>query len=115
MPNTTAFNRGDVALVNFMFTEGTQVRRRPAVLISSEHYQSARQEVVVAAVTSNVGRILAGDHQIVEWQAAGLLFPSVATGIIRTLKQSMLVRRLGSLTLQDMAGVEDSLRFILRL
>ena len=85
------------------------------MLISSEHYQQARQEVVVAAVTSNVDRLLAGDHQIVEWQAAGLLFPSVATGIILTIKQSMLVRRLGSLTPLDMAGVEASLRITLRL
>lgn len=115
MPSTTEFSRGDVALVNFVYTEGTQVKRRPVVLISSEHYQRARQEVIVAAVTSNVGRLLAGDHQIVEWRAAGLLFPSVATGIIRTVKQSMLVRRLGSLTPQDMSAVDNSLRFTLKL
>jgi mRNA interferase MazF len=88
MLSTTAYNRGDVALVNFVFADETGVRRRPVVVIGSDTYQRGRQEAIVAAITSNIDRLLAGDHLIGDWQSAGLLFPSVATGVIRTVKQS---------------------------
>jgi len=63
-----------------------------------------------AAITSNVDRLLVGDHLIAGWQKAGLLFPSVATGIIRTIKQEIINRKLGSMPSTDMQAIEDALR-----
>ena len=111
----TAYSRGDIVLVNFLFSEGTGAKRRPAVLVSSNAYQRGRREVIAAAVTSNTDRILAGDSLITDWHEAGLLFPSVATGVIRTIKQSMITRTLGSLSYRDMDAVDQRLRLILDL
>jgi len=44
-----------------------------------------------------------------------LLFPSVATGIIRTVKQSMIVRRLGAISIDDMNAIDKQLRVALAL
>jgi len=44
-----------------------------------------------------------------------LLFPSVATGIIRTIKQGMLSRRLGIMSKADMEAINDNLRAALSL
>lgn len=115
MQRTTTFRRGDVVLVNFLFSEGAGAKRRPAVLVSSHAYQSGRREVIAAAVTSNTDRILAGDSLLTDWQQAGLLFPSVATGVIRTIKQGMITRSLGSLSSRDMDAVDQRLRLILDL
>lgn len=115
MRPTTTFSRGDVVLVNFLFCEETGAKRRPAVLISSNSYQRGRREVIAAAVTSNTGRILAGDSLLTDWQEAGLLFPSVATGVIRTIKQGMITRTLGSLSYRDMDAVDQRLKLILDL
>jgi len=115
MQHTTAYNRGDVVLVNFLFSEETGAKPRPAILVSSNAYQRGRREVVAAAVTSNTNRILAGDSIITDWQEAGLLFPSVATGVIRTIKQGMIARTLGSLSYRDMDAVDQRLRLILDL
>ena len=109
----TEFNRGDVVLVSFIFSDETGERRRPAVIVSSETYHQSRQEAIIAAITSRTDRILAGDYLISDWQGAGLLFPSVATGIIRTIKQGMIARKLGSMPQPDMEAVEDSLRYAL--
>jgi len=109
----TEFNRGDVILVSFVFSDETGERRRPAVIVSSEAYHQSRQEAIIAAITSRTDRILAGDYLISDWQGAGLLFPSVATGIIRTIKQGMIARKLGSMPQPDMEAVEDSLRYAL--
>jgi mRNA interferase MazF len=106
----TACSRGDVVLVRFPFPDGTGVKRRPAVVVSSTPYHRSRQEVVVAAVTSNVRRRLLGDHLIKDWKRAGLLFPSVVTGILRTVKQTMVERRLGALPEEDLEAVERELR-----
>ena len=111
----TGYNRGDVVLVSFVFSDETGERRRPAVIVSSEAYHKNRQEAIIMAITSRTDRILTGDHLIKDWGEAGLLFPSVATGIIRTMKQDMLNRRLGTMSHADMEAVDDNLRAALGL
>ena len=111
----TAYSRGDVVLVGFVFADESGRKLRPAVVISSAAYQRARQEVVVAAITSNVRRRLFGDHLIGDWQGAGLLFPSVVAGIMRTIQRTMIARKLGSLAKPDLEAVQRELRRCLGL
>lgn len=111
----TACEWGDVVLVRFTFTDESGARRRPAVIVSTEDYHRGRQEAVVAAITSNVERLLHGDHLVDGWREAGLLFPSVATGIIRTIKQAMIERRLGRMPAADMQAIQEQLRRVLGL
>jgi mRNA interferase MazF len=106
----TEYSRGDVVLVGFIFADETGVKRRPAVIISSDAYNTGRDEAIIAAITSRTDRVLVGDHLIVGWQNAGLLFPSVATSIIRTIKQNMIDKKLGSMPTQDMGAVDSKLR-----
>lgn len=111
----TGYSRGDVVLVGFVFTDETGVRRRPAVIISSEAYHQGRQETIIVAITSRTDRVLVGDHSISGWREAGLLSPSVATGIIRTIKQAMITRKLGAMPHADMKAIDSSLRLSLEL
>jgi len=111
----TVYNRGDVVLVRFSFSDETGERQRPAVIISSGAYHQSRQEAIIAAITSRTDRILVGDHLIRGWQEAGLLFPSVATGTIRTIKQGMITRKLGIMPLPDMKRIDGNLRDALGL
>ena len=106
----TAYRRGDVVLVSFVFADESGRKLRPAVVISSPAFHLARREIIVAVITSNVRRRLFGDHLIVDWKRAGLLFPSVATGIVRTIAGTMIDRRLGSMTKRDMRGIDGELR-----
>ena len=106
----TAYNRGDVVLVAFLFSDESGRKLRPAVVISSAAYNRARQEVIVAAITSNVRRRLFGDYLMANWKEAGLLFPSVATAILRTIKRTMVERKLGSLPKADLQTFDRELR-----
>lgn len=106
----TACSRGDVVLIGFVFSDESGKKLRPAVVISSPAYHRGRQEVVVAAITSNVRRRLFGDHLIVDWKGAGLLFPSLVTGIVRTIKRTMIDRKLGSMPKADLEAVDRELR-----
>ena len=111
----TICEQGDVFLVRFVFSEERGSKRRPVVVVSTTEYHRKRQEVIVAAITSNVDRLLVGDHRIQGWKKAGLLFPSVATGIIRTIKNAMLERRLGRMPSSDMQAILGQLRKVLGL
>jgi len=111
----TAYNRGDVVLVSFVFSDEAGERRRPAVIVSSNAYHQSRQEMIIAAITSKTDRVLVGDHLIIDWQGAGLLFPSVATGIIRTIKQGMIAKNLGTMPQPDMQRIGDNLQDALGL
>ncbi len=111
----TSYEQGDVVLVYFVFADETGAKRRPAVIVSIGEYHHSRQEAIMAAITSNVDRLLVGDHLIANWREAGLLFPSVATGIIRTIKQDMIERRIGVMALEDMEAIRLQLRQVLGL
>jgi len=111
----TEYNRGDVVLVSFIFSDETGERRRPAVIVSSDAYHQSRQEAIIAAITSRTDRILVGDHLISDWHGAGLLFPSVATAIIRTIKQSMIAKKLGGMPAPDMQAIDSKLKLVIGL
>ena len=106
----TAYNRGDVVLVAFVFSDESGKKLRPAVIISSAAYNRSRQEIVVAAITSNIRRRFFGDHLIADWKGAGLLFPSLVTGIFRTIKRTMVDRKLGAMPKREMEAIDLKLR-----
>ncbi|HEY7220922.1 MAG TPA: type II toxin-antitoxin system PemK/MazF family toxin [Candidatus Binatia bacterium] len=106
----TVYNRGDVVLVAFVFSDESAKKLRPAVVVSSTAYNRSRQEIIVAAITSNIRRRLFGDHLIVGWKGAGILFPSLVTGIFRTIKQTMIDRKVGMMPKTEMQAIDMKLR-----
>jgi len=106
----TDFSQGDVILVNFVFSDESGVKHRPALILSTDPYHQGRQEAIVAAITSNVRRLLVGDHKLRAWREAGLLYPSVVTGILRTVKQNMISRKLGTAAASDLRAVKSKLQ-----
>jgi mRNA interferase MazF len=111
----TTYRRGDIVLVKFVFADEKGVKQRPGLLVSSARYHRGRREAILAAITSQVGRSLVGDHRLTQWKAAGLPLPSTVTGIIRTIKQDMIIRKIGALAPEELANVEAALRVSLAL
>lgn len=74
-----------------------------------------RQEAVVSAITINTRRILTGDYLMVDWEDSGLVFLSVATDILRTIKQSMIERKIQDIPPCDLVEIESNLTQILEL
>jgi len=79
---------GDIILVPFPFTDQTQAKKRPAVVISSTAYNTERPDLIIMAVTSQLkpSRIV-GEVIIQDWQAAGLLKPSAIKPVITTIEK----------------------------
>ncbi|HLD82667.1 MAG TPA: type II toxin-antitoxin system PemK/MazF family toxin [Candidatus Omnitrophota bacterium] len=106
----TNYRPQDIVLVEFAYAENTGSKKRPALIISSYRYHQNRQEVIVMAITSNIDRILFADTKIDKWKEAGLLYPSLVTGIVRTVKGSIILRKLGILSQRDFQKVRENIR-----
>ena len=65
----TAYNFGDVILVPFPFTDQTQSKQRPAVIVSAARYHAERRDLIVMAITSQVrSPPMFGDISLRDWQ-----------------------------------------------
>ena len=51
---TTRYSFGDIVLVPFPFTDQSDAKKRPAVVISSSAYHNARPDLIIMAVTSQM-------------------------------------------------------------
>ena len=114
--STTTWRRGDVVLVPVGFTDQSGAKRRPAVIVSSDDYNAQSPNVMIASITSNLLAVRhPGDHQIHDWEGAGLLRPSLAQAKIATVEPAVIDRRLGRLSPDDLAALDGGLREVLGL
>jgi len=104
----TSYDPGDVVLVRFPFTDLTSSKKRPALVVSPPNYVSAFGDVVVLALTSQPA---ADPHGCLKhWQGAGLPKPTWIKPLIATLASSTLLRRVGSIHVEDVRHVVNTLR-----
>ncbi len=114
MPPTTVYNFGDVVLVPFPFTDQSGAKKRPAVVVSSAVYNSARPDLVLMAITGQArGAANVGEMDIAEWKKAGLLKASVVKPILTTVEKKLVINKLGRLEAADRASLQSALRVIL--
>lgn len=65
-------SRGDVVTADF--AEGTGIKRRRAIVASSDLYQARRPDLILAILTTQVeSATVPADYVLQDWTAAGLL------------------------------------------
>ena len=113
----TTYSRGEVIYVPFRFTDhDRKSKNRPAVVVSSAAYHESRQDVVIAGITSNIAREgFVGQVALADWRACGLVKPSAVSGIIMTVRDSKIGRRVGVLSDEDSTKLDAALRQVLGL
>lgn len=110
----TALKRGLVVLVPFPFSDLVGVKKRPALVVSTDRYNSAGPDIMIAQITSRVDApSRPGDHIITQWEQAGLLAPSLLRARITTLEASQVIRVLGSMPSRDQAAIDRGLKVAL--
>lgn len=114
MPSMTAYSFGDVILVPFPFTDQSQSKQRPAVVVSSARYNTERPDLVLMAITSQVRSPPAfGESSVRDWQPAGLIKPSVIKPVLATLDQRLVRKTLGRLSETDRSAITAVLHLLL--
>lgn len=108
-----SYRFGDVVLVSFPFTDQSASKQRPAVVVSSAAYQRARPDLIIMAVTSQLRSAAAfGEAVVQDWQAAGLIKPSVVKPVIATIEQRLVRKALGTLSSSDQQRLREAIKQI---
>jgi mRNA interferase MazF len=99
---------GEVVLVPFPFTDQTGAKKRPAVIVSSSGYNASRRDLVIMAITSQVRQPLGfGEAMVTDWQAAGLIKPSLLKPVLTTIEQGLVLRSMGALSEADLHALRE--------
>ncbi|MCW5853685.1 MAG: type II toxin-antitoxin system PemK/MazF family toxin [Anaerolineae bacterium] len=110
-----AYQRGEVLLVPFPFSDLSATKVRPAIVVSSPLYHANEPDIILAAITSQITTIGPLDCVLQDWQTAGLRFPSAFKPVLFTLEPSRVIFQVGSLSHSDLMNVEIRLRRMLAL
>ena len=114
MPSTTTYERGQVVVVNVLFTGKTGTKPRPALVVSDETFHAKLPDVIICPISSQpryYRRPGPGDHPLKHWKAVGLRYPStVRISNLLAVEKKLLKRKLGALHADDLAQVELGLR-----
>ena len=102
---------GDVVTVDFPAVTG--VKRRPAVVLSSEIYHTNRPDVIVGHITSQTKNLGVTDYVLQDWKTAGLRVPSIFRSFIVTLPHSANLLVIGYLSEQDWQGIRSCVKLSL--
>lgn len=105
-----AHSFGDVVLVPFPFTDQSGAKKRPAVIVSGNGYNAGRRDLVIMAITSQVRQPLGfAEALVTDWQAAGLIKPSVLKPVFTTIEQGLVIRAMGKLSAGDLRALRETI------
>ncbi|WP_158629377.1 type II toxin-antitoxin system PemK/MazF family toxin [Roseitalea porphyridii] len=95
------FDRFDVALTRFPFTEKRGQKVRPVAVLSDRTFHEAHNHLIGAMITTAANTRWPSDVAIVSYREAGLRTPCVVRLKLFTLQLDLVHGRLGSLADPD--------------
>lgn len=107
------FERWDVVVVPFPFTDKVQTRRRPALVLSGSDTLGAIGHATMAMITSARNAPWPLDMALDDLGSAGLPAPSVVRMKLFTLDLRFVRERIGTLASADRKAVASSLAALL--
>jgi mRNA interferase MazF len=108
-----------IVVVSFPFTDSSDAKRRPALVVSSKSHQLHSGHTTMCMITSAKHSRWPDDHEIIELKAAGLKATCVVRQKIFTLDSRLIIETIGQLAKPDRqkvslkltAHLEGSIRF----
>ena len=114
MPSET-FDRFDVVVVPFPFTDKAAVKRRPALVLSdSATFNRLAGHSVMAMITSATENAWPHDVSISDLKSAGLRVPCAVRFKLFTMDNRLVLRTAGTLAKSDQKMVDVAMRSVFR-
>lgn len=109
------YDRWDIVLLPFPFTDLKATKKRPALIISPREYNSG-SDVLVMFVTSNLkAKSKMGDYIISEWEKAGLPKPSMTRMKFATIDKKLVIKKIAALRKVDIILLKKEIKNFLGL
>lgn len=100
---------GDLVTVDFPGARG--VKRRPAIILSSDTYNSIRPDVILGLITSKTKNLGSTDYILQDWSEAGLKIESIFRSFIVTIPVSNNnLTKIGHVSQRDWKGICNCLK-----
>lgn len=113
----TTFKKGDVVLIPFPFTDLSTSKQRPALIVSSNWFNSQRKDAIVMAISSQIPDQILKDEYLISFddqQASGLPKSSIIKlGKIVTINQKLIRKRLGKMPGQTVSSIIEQFMKVL--
>jgi mRNA interferase MazF len=106
------YDRYDVILVQFPFTEKRGQKQRPAIVLTDRDFNNAHLHAVTAMVTTASNTRWASDLHIAAFAEAGLRSPCFARMKLFTVAEDLIIGRIGTLAQQDQTSMATAIRFL---
>ncbi len=108
---TAIFDRFDIVVVPFPFTDKAASKRRPALVLSgAEAFNREAAHSVMAMITSADNSPWPLDTPISDLRSAGLSSPSIIRMKLFTLDHRFVLRKAGRLSLADAKKITQAVR-----
>ena len=109
MKSTILYKKWDIILVPFPFTDLSASKKRPALVVSPDEYNTGA-DIVIAFITSKIDvKARLGDYHIQEWKKANLPKPSMIRMKFATIDKKIIVKQFGRLNSKDINLVKEEL------
>ena len=90
-----------VVVVPFPFTDMNAQKKRPAVVISSELFQTHNEHISLIMITTAKNSTWFGDYEIQDLKATGLSVKSIIRQKIFTIDSRLVLKQIGKLAAKD--------------
>ena len=98
----TNISKYDVVVVKFPFASSIKYKARPAVIISSDKYNTnKRNTLLIMAISSSRENKLDFEEDVEYWKDAGPLKPSIFKSAIATIEKEHIITKIGHLPDKD--------------
>ena len=101
------YSKGEVVLVRYPFSDLSSSKIRPAVIVNAPHIS---EDVFILPLTSKTKSLLAGEFVLTDWSQAGLNLETAVKRGVYTVRQNLIVQRVGKLSASDLNDLNDALR-----
>ena len=101
-----AFDKGDIVLLPFPFTNLKTTKRRPGLVISPKVFNKSGDSTILF-MTSNVATLpKEGDVLVSQFKSAGLPKPTLVRMKFVTIAKALILKKIGKLPAADMKRVK---------
>ncbi|MDI3477015.1 MAG: mRNA interferase MazF [Thermoanaerobacterium sp.] len=111
----TMYKQGDILLIPIPFSDLTSSKKRPVLVLSNDDYNDKTDDVIVAAITSNITR---RDYTVLisnrDMQEGNLHVDScVRVDKIYTLSQNIVINKFGRVKPEVLNKIKEKLNKII--
>lgn len=90
-----------IVVVPFPFTDKEQLKKRPAIILSSIKHQKQTEHITLLMVTSAKNSSWSSDYAITNLEEAGLTSPSIVRQKLFTIDKRLIIKTIGNLATKD--------------